>query len=269
MSSSMDRKPIAPPNDRRARDAAVMVGVGIILLFAVVGVVSAGIFVGGRVTSKSASPRSTPPASTGNPVAAQDLARARAQATQIVQAAQQSSKTLVARQTANAKKQAAAILAAARKQAASITASASAAPPPASSAPVSSGSTGVYSAGSSTSGSTTGTSGSTSSGYGSTGPTTAAGTPPSATVNLNNLPASWLVVAYNATFGSGPGSAGSITVTNRSSKTFSGTAQVTYSSGGTASAPFAGLAPGQTLVLPLNGRVYPGGGYSIQVVNPH
>lgn len=268
MSSSMDRKPIAPPNDRRARDAAVMVGIGIILLFAVVGVVSAGIFVGGRVTSKSASPKSTPRASTGNPVAAQDLARARAQATQIVQAAQQSSKTLVARQTASARKQAAAILAAARKQAASITASASAAPPAASSAPVSSGSTGAFSAGS-TSGSTTGTTGSTSSGFGSTGPTTAAGTPPSAMVNLNNLPATWLVVAYNATFGSGPGSAGSITVTNRSGKTFSGTAQVTYSGGGTASAPFAGLAPGQTLVLPLNGRVYPGGGYSIQVVNPH
>jgi hypothetical protein len=76
-------------------------------------------------------------------------------------------------------------------------------------------------------------------------------------------------VAYNATFGSGPGGAGSITVTNRSGKTFSGIARVVYAGGGSASAPFSGLAPGQTLTLPLNGRAYPGGGYQILVVNVH
>jgi hypothetical protein len=83
------------------------------------------------------------------------------------------------------------------------------------------------------------------------------------------LPSSWLVVAYNATFGSGPGSAGSITVTNRSGKRFSGTAEVVYAGGGTARAVFSGLAPGQTLVLPLNGPTYPGRGFTIRVVNPH
>jgi hypothetical protein len=246
-----------------------MVGIGIILLFAIIGVVSAGIFVGGRVNGKSASKPPTPRASTGNPIAAQDLARARAQATQIVQAAQQSSKSLIAKQTSSARKQAAAIVAAARRQAASIAASASSASA-ATGPSASTGSTGAYSAaGSTSSGAYSGAAGSTTPAYGSTGPTTAAGTPPSATVNLSNLPASWLVVAYNARFGAGPGSAGSITVTNRSSRTFSGTAQVRYATGGAASAPFSGIAPGQTIVLPLNGPAYPGGGYNIQVINPH
>jgi hypothetical protein len=86
--------------------------------------------------------------------------------------------------------------------------------------------------------------------------------------NLRGLPASWLVVGYNATFGSGPGSAGSISVLNRSGKVFSGVAVVQYTRGGSASASFSGLAPGQSLLLPLNGRVYAGGGYRI-LVNVH
>ena len=76
-------------------------------------------------------------------------------------------------------------------------------------------------------------------------------------------------MAYNATFGSGPGSAGSISVTNRDARTFSGTAEVVYTNGTTARAGFSGLAPGQTVVLPLNGAVYPGGGYHIEVVGVH
>jgi hypothetical protein len=107
--------------------------------------------------------------------------------------------------------------------------------------------------------------GSTSTGGGST----------STTPNLSGVPASWLVVAYGATFGSGPGSAGSITVLNRSQKTFSGTARVEYvghnGSLGSSSATFSGLAPGQTEVLPLNGAPYPSSAsrYHIVVTNVH
>jgi hypothetical protein len=44
---------------------------------------------------------------------------------------------------------------------------------------------------------------------------------------------------------------------------------VAYNGGGSASASFAGLAPGQTVVLPLSGTPYPGRGFQIQVLGVH
>jgi hypothetical protein len=82
-------------------------------------------------------------------------------------------------------------------------------------------------------------------------------------------------VAYNVTFGSGPGTAGSITVTNRDARSFSGVARVTYLAGGrtvgSAEAAFGALSPGQTVVLPLNGQPYPAvaSDYRISVLNVH
>jgi hypothetical protein len=87
--------------------------------------------------------------------------------------------------------------------------------------------------------------------------------------NLSGLPDTWKVVGYGATFGSGPGNAGSVGVLNRSAKTFSGVVVVQYANGGSASAPFSGLAPGQSLTLPLNGKSYTGGGYHIVLTGLH
>ena len=55
----------------------------------------------------------------------------------------------------------------------------------------------------------------------------------------------------------------------KSGKTFAGVATVKYKSGGSASASFSGLAPGQSLVLPLSGARYPGGGYQIVMGGLH
>jgi hypothetical protein len=72
-------------------------------------------------------------------------------------------------------------------------------------------------------------------------------------------------VGYNVSFGSGPGNAGSITVLNRGKTAFSGVARVYYTGGGSSRAIFTNLAPGQTAVLPLNGRAYTGRGYTIRL----
>lgn len=298
----------APPSNRRGRDAVVTAGLGVIILFAIVGVVSAGMWVGGKLTGSSQHAASPRVGVTGSKTAQADIARAQAQATRIVKTAQDTGKTIVNRETARAKKQAASIVIAARHRASvashstgssssggtgSAAAGGQSAPAatgggtqaytaPSNTGTQSYGAAGSTGAGTYSSGYGTGTSGygassgtsgsggynasgaySAGSGYSTRGGTsTGAGTSPS---NLAGLPSSWLVVGYNATFGSGPGSAGSITVTNRSGKTFSGVARVVYSNGNAASAAFSGIAPGQTLVLPLNGPVYPGGKYSIQM----
>lgn len=248
---------IAPPDDRSTRDALVMVGIGIILLFAALGVVSAGIFLGNKVTGNS-KPGHAASTSTGRVQAMQDVHRAQAQATQIVQAAQTTGKSIVKHSTTRANRQAAAIVAAAKHKAsqtsAGTTTGAVAAAPTA--AP-------SYSYPSTSSGSSSAASGSTSSGGVASGSSGSTGS-----ADLSNLPASWLVVGYNATFGSGPGSVGGITVLNRGNKTFHGVARVIYAKGGQATAAFSGLAPGQSAILPLNGPAYPGGGYRIEVDVP-
>jgi hypothetical protein len=303
-----------PASARRGRDVVVAAGLGIILLFAIVGVVSAGIWVGGKVSGgshQSAPPKSGKTGSTGSATAQANIARAQAQATRIVKTAQETGKSILTRETAKAKSQAASIVTTARQRAAAYarksaslatTRRATAAAGGQTSAPAAgtggqtsstAAGTGTqtYSAagttGTSSYGSTTGTQGysygstagtgaqgytSGSTGYSATGSygssRTLSGTS-AASANLSNLPSSWLVVGYNATFGRGPGSAGSITVTNRSGKMFRGVARVVYSTGGSASAAFSGLAPGQTLVLPLNGSAYRGGKYSIQLTDLH
>lgn len=238
---------------------------GLILLFALLGVGSAGAYFAGKLSTGSSAPSHRGRAS-GSSVAVADVARAQAQATAIVKAAQDASGTIVKQATRKARRQANVIIATAHRRARAISA---AAPAPVTSAPPATG--GITTA--------PGSGASTGAGIAQqpvvvptavplqtpivsgTTPSTASGTTP----NLSGVPASWLVVGYNATFGSGPGSAGSISVINRSGKVFSGVATVRYSTGALASASFSGLAPGQSEVLPLNGPAYPGGGYVIGV----
>jgi hypothetical protein len=105
-------------------------------------------------------------------------------------------------------------------------------------------------------------SGATAPGAGSTSSGTS-GTP-----DLGGVPASWKVVAFNASLGTGSG-IGTVTVLNRSSGTFSGTVKIAYARGGAAYASFSGLAPGQSEVLTLSGTPYPGGGYTILLPSVH
>lgn len=235
------------PPRRRLQDALVLAGVAIVLLFAVVGVVSAGAFVGGKLSSGSPAKHQASP--TGTPSSLAGLARANAQATAIVKSARSHSRAVLAR----ANKQARAIVGAARRHAASVSPTAAPTPPVSAAPPVVPTPTPAAAAVQPTL---------------ATGPISATPATTAGPTNLSGLPASWLVVAYNVTFGGGPGSAGSITVTNRGGKAFSGVARVMYARGGSATAAFTSLAPGRTTVLPLDGSRYPGGGYHIVVPNP-
>lgn len=273
---------VSEPRSKQALSGLVMAGIAVVLLFAVIGVVSAGSFVASRMSS------STPPTtkhrgSRSATTRTQELSRARAQASAIVQSARAASNSIISRATVRAHHQANTILAGARHKAAAIVASApgsstssgSASTGSSSSATGSSQATGATSSGTTTfiptptpvpASSSAGSTGGASASAAAAGqsPATSAGAT-SSTPDLSTVPASWKVVGYNATFGSGPGSAGSITVTNRGAKTYAGTATVTYNSGGSASASFSGLAPGETVVLPLDGAAYGGGGYQIGV----
>ncbi|MDQ2743569.1 MAG: hypothetical protein M3Z66_14930 [Chloroflexota bacterium] len=263
------------PKSRTARDWLFLVGGAVILTFALLGVITAGAWVGNKVAGGAKThhhKRST----TTTSAAVADVARAQAQATAIVKAAQDAGQSIVNGDQKKANRQAQHILANARKQSATTIA--------AGTQPVA-GSAGTPTSAPATAGGATTAPGS--SGV-ATAPTTVpstgapiAGTSPAAgsvsatTPNLSGLPASWLVVGYGATFGSGPGNAGSISVINRDSKTFSGVARVVYigPSGviGSASAPFSNLAPGQSEALPLNGMAYPSGAttYHIEVSEVH
>ena len=135
------------------------------------------------------------------------LARAQAQATAIIKAAQAAGQTIVRNATSKAHRQAGAIISQARKQARTIAASQPTAVPPVAAvvptiAPVYVAPTAIPSSGQTP----------------TTQPGAAASTPP----NLRGLPASWLVVGYNATFGSGPGGVGGVSVVNRGGRAFSG-----------------------------------------------
>lgn len=305
----MGRNPIRQvqqPRKRGGLSGLVLVGIGIVLLLALYGVVSAGSFVADRLSpSKTPTPQGQTQAA-GTPIAVQDIARAEAQATAIVKSAQTTGHAIVTSAAGQARKRAAAIVANARRQAARVTASANAsvfatatavtssssaaAAPPGSAATTGGNGAAATTGGaaSATSPSTSGAPSAATSGgsavtsgnqaSGTSGQATGSGTSAqgggqtaggssssSTSPDLSNVPASWRVVGYNATFGSGPGSAGSITVTNRGIKTYSGVATVEYNSGRSASASFSGLAPGESEVLPLNGPAYPGGGYTIVV----
>lgn len=228
-----------PPRERRLRDIAIMAALGLVLLFAVIGLFSAGLF-----ASRALTPRGPAhPSSSGAPHSTPDrsLVTAHAQATHIIATAQAESRTRVHASTSHAHAEATAIVGRARRQATAVAAAARTPAPGSGAAP--SGSVlppapvAVY-------------------------PTP---TPlPVAPSALSGVPSAWKVVAYNATFGAGSG-VGTITVTNRGSKTYTGVARVHYARGGSASAFFT-LAPGVTRTLPLSGSLYPGGGYTISVV---
>jgi hypothetical protein len=235
-------RPISPPSDRTSRNRLVLVGLAIILVFAVIGVVTAGIFVGSAISS---SPKSSPkavPTGAASSSTLRDIHRAQAQATSIVAQARKSGHAAAQDLTRRARAQATALVVAAKRRAGVVAAqvpTAAAAPPAVSAAPQP-----TYAAPSTSSG-------------GAVAGSTAAGAP-----DLNEVPAAWKVVAYGATFGSGPG-VGSVTVLNRSSGSFSGTVKIAYAKGGAAYASFSGLAPGQSAVLTLTGTPYSGGGYTI------
>jgi len=268
------------PRGRKKVNKMAVVAIIAVLLFALVGVVSAGAFVTDKLagSSKPAARHGTPGTSPSTTIAMQNLARAQAQATAIVQKAQVDGHSIVSKETAKAHRQAKSILTTAQRQASKIQHQAAAtrvSPPvavaqpiatPVPAYPTTNGYTGQPIAQS------PGLAGNQYVGTPVTtvGRVTASSATGSATTpNLSRVPASWLVVGYNASLGSGPGTAGSISVINRSGKLFSGVARVAYTAGGFASAPFSGLAPGQSITLPLNGTVYHGGGYHILLMGLH
>lgn len=290
----------APTRSRRGRGWIVWLGIIVVLIFAVIGVISAGAYAGNRLAGKSSStpgPNST--GSRGFQVALRDIARAQAQATAIVRQARSRGHSIVARSQRNARRRSSSIIATAHHRATSILASAASSASQSGNAVAAQSGTASGSAGSGASTYTSGTNdsgtGFSSSAEGGTGvsvpvPTvtpipvtspqssasqyvvasgSATGTVSPSIPDLSSVPETWKVVGYNATFGNGPGTAGSITVVNRSDRVLSGVATVKYASGGSASATFSGLASQQTAVLPLNGPAYPGGGYSILVVDVH
>ncbi|GAC1399708.1 MAG: hypothetical protein NVSMB52_13290 [Chloroflexota bacterium] len=233
---------------------------GFLILFAVIGIVSAGVFLADKVggSSSSHTPRvhATVGASGTNPVT---VAQARGQATAIVKSAQDASRSIVSSATKKANKQATAIVAAAHRSAKKIAAAPipTAVPSAVSIAPTAvpsisqrsvvpvlpvQATTAVTSV-----------------------PQTQALLGPARIPDLRGVPTSWRVIGFDAKFGSGPGTAGSISVINRGNRVFSGTATVVYVGGGYATAYFSGLAPGQSGVLALNGSPYAGHGYHIVV----
>jgi hypothetical protein len=235
----------------------------IVLLFAIVGVATAGKYVADRA-SGAKTPTPVAVANNSSTTALTAISRAHEQATAIVKAARQNGRAIVSQAASKARHQASQIITQAHRTAASAPARSvpgtpSSAPALPTAAPVVVQPT-AYVATSSqvTTGTTTGVTATT--------PLPVLQNTPVGAPNLSGVPASWLVVGYNPTFGSGPGSAGSVGVVNRGSKPFSGTVKVVYTHGGVATAPFSGLAPGASLILPLNGPTYPGGGFTIQVV---
>lgn len=254
-------RPVSPARNRKSRDGLMLVALGIIVLFAVVGVVSAGVFAVSKLTSSSA-PRAAHSQRGTGAAGLTDVQRAKAQATAIVRAAQAAGDSIIKTSTTKARKQAAAIIANAKRQAKT------AQPPPAAAiqqpTAVANVQPVIPTAIPYGSAQAVGPTGGTSTGTGSAAGSGAI-TAPRSVPNLQGVPASWLVVGYSATFGSGPGPVGGVSVVNRGGKSFSGIVTVKYSRGGSAGSSFVGLAPGQSEVLPLSGTPYRSGGYQILV----
>jgi hypothetical protein len=242
----------------------MLVAMAVVALFALVGVASAAVFIADKASGSSSSHKGS--SNAGSTLAAQNIARARAQATAIVAAAQSASQHIVKSATRSARTSSNQILASARRKAAQIVASANA-----STASSTTSSTTSPSA-PTTSQSTTSAQPGTASGP-AVGPTSTASTGytplPPGTPNFSQYPSSWQVIAYNVAFGSGAGSAGSISIANRGTVPFSGVARVYYVGGGSSRAIFTAIPPGQTETLPLDGRAYTGRGYTIRVKHLH
>jgi hypothetical protein len=221
--------------------------IAVVAVFALVGVVSAAVFIVGQVSgSSSGSPKHS--TGGGSTVVAQEISRARAQAAAIVAAAHKTSSQIVTSARRNTAKESHQIIASAKRKAAQMISSARA-------------STG----GSTKSSSLTGTGA-------ASGPAVAATSPPASsnytalppgTPDLSRYPSTWQVVAYQVSFGSGPGDVGAVSIANRSKVPHSGTFRVYYRGGGSSRVIFNNLQPGQVGVFPLNGRAYHGQGYVI------
>jgi hypothetical protein len=242
-------RPIDRPRSRSAVNALFFLGIALVLVFAAIGVASAGNFVADKVRTSSPTPRASPPSpTTGRSAAVQELRHASAQATAIVNAAISRSRAIVAAATRRA-----------RRRALSIQSSSRSIP---GTRPISTvGPTQIPAPAT------------TPQPIAVSSPQAGQGASPAPPPDLSGVPTSWLVVGYDVTFGHGPGTAGSISVLNRSKTMFSGVARVTYFArarrSAIASATFTGLAPGQSEVLPLNGPTYSGSGYVISLANLH
>jgi len=250
VSRTVIRRLDQPRRTRRRVDGALMLAFAVLVLFAIIGLVSAGMFVAGKVSG------SGPARSAGQTkTRSSSVALAHSQATAIVTAAQYASRSIVNNATARGKRRAAAIITAAQRRARQILARAQTAPTP------------VPTAGTQSSGGATTP---VSPPVVQPTPGVSVATPvvsgPPPTPTFQGAPASWQVIVYGATFGHGPGNAGSIYVYNRGAGTFSGIAGVRYARGGSSSAPFT-IGPHQTLVLPLNGAPYPGGNWQMYLSN--
>lgn len=232
--------PVKRPRSRRIRDTLLLVAAGVVLVLALVGLIAVGEITAHAIAGPGAAPHRRQAAVTrrrgGTP---STLKRASLQATAIVAAARRRSGAIVHA----AQKQAGRERKAARVVAARPVPTAIPAPVPAPTASTS-------------------------------GPITSAApvvtqTPRTSAPNLSNLPSSWKVVAYNATFGGAAGSVGTVTVTNRGQLPYRGMATITYlgqnGALGTASASFSRLLPGQTEVLPLSGAARPTGTTPYQI----
>lgn len=249
-------RPVSPSNDPTARRRLVLAGLAVIIVFAVIGVVSAGIFLGSALgsTGKTTGGIIHPTVAVSS---LQDVHRAQVQATNIVSQARKSGQTVARDITARARARATALVAAAKKSAGAIGASS-----PAPGAPSSPSSTATGNSSTTIPG-TTGAAPSSTVVSGTSASGGAAGTP-----DLSGVPASWKVVAYNAALGTGS-RVGTVSVLNRGSGTFSGTVKIAYNRGGAAYASFSGLGPGHSEVLTLSGSPYPGGGYTILLPAVH
>ncbi|MGH2447501.1 MAG: hypothetical protein ACRDFS_02705 [Chloroflexota bacterium] len=257
MTRSVVRRVNPPAPPRRRMDGGRMIAAGVVVLFALIGVVSAGRYLSDSFASaKPNASGSHHKTTTGNNSASLALARAGTQATSIVRAAETSGRRQAKAELKQAQRKAARLVAAARRSTSSSTSAhpssaASTQPiPTATTLPV------ISSSGPSSSGGSS------------------AGTGSSAVPDLSSAPASWLVVGYNVAWGGGSG-VGSISVINRSRGSLSGTALVQYYGPkgglGSSEASFTDLGAGQSETLSLQGDAYPASasGYHIVISNVH
>ena len=254
MSRTVVRRVESQRRGRRRVDSTLMAAFAVMILFAIIGLVSSGIFIAGKVSSSSASQSHRGAHSNGT--GSRALTQARAEATAIITAAQLAGRSIVSGDTARGRRRAASIVAAAQRRAHQLLAQAQAVPtqaptavPPA--VPAATSPAGVTSPAV----------------VATPVATLVAGSNP-APPSMAGVPAAWQVIVYGATFGHGPGNAGSISVYNRGATTFSGTAGVHYARGGGSSSTFT-IGPHQTLLLPLNGTPYSGGNWRMYLADLH
>lgn len=268
----MGRSPVRKvqqPRTHRLRDTVIVVACAALVVFAVVGLISAGMFVHGLVKAGSPPIRRTPSSAAVAPL----LAKARARATNIVRTARHEAIAHAKATESTAAARARHIMRKARQRATAIERDSrrhvSATPRNRSVArvtPLPTTAPRAYVAPTATSMPIpTSPPVSTASPLATSAPAGSHLPPPGPTPNFATLPQSWKVVAYGANL-----SAFTVTVSNRSGSTFSGQVTVTYiGSGGvtlgSAYAYFQDLHGGTTAVIPLRGERYPANAVTYRV----